>query len=85
MVRLHSLLVLIINLCLSILDWALSSFAEYRNQLLALSIIPSALDLAVKAFAYLKVDLDEEKAAWFTAQIEVDVAYSGSQGPEDLC
>jgi hypothetical protein len=52
---------------------------------MALSIIPSALDLAVKAFADLKVDLDEEKAARFTAQIEVDVAYSGSQGPEDLC
>jgi hypothetical protein len=40
---------------------------------MALDIIPSALDSAAKAFTDLKVDLDEEKAARLTAQIEVNV------------
>jgi hypothetical protein len=39
----------------------------------ALDIIPGASDSAAKAFIDLKVDLDEEKAARLTAQIEVDV------------
>jgi hypothetical protein len=39
----------------------------------ALDIIPGAPDSATKAFIDLKVDLDEEKAARLTAQIEVDV------------
>jgi hypothetical protein len=39
----------------------------------ALDIIPGAPDSAAKAFIDLKVDLDEEKAARLTAQIEVDV------------
>jgi phage-related tail protein len=40
---------------------------------MALGIIPSALDLAAKAFTDLNADLDKEKAAWLTTQIEVDV------------
>jgi Ni,Fe-hydrogenase III component G len=40
---------------------------------MALDIIPSAPDSAAKAFADLKVDLDEEKASRLTTQIEVDV------------
>jgi hypothetical protein len=40
---------------------------------MALGNIPGALDLASKAFANMKVDLDEEKAARLTAQVEVDV------------
>jgi hypothetical protein len=35
--------------------------------------ILGAVDSASKAFAYLKADLDEEKAARLSAQIEVDV------------
>jgi predicted nucleic acid-binding Zn-ribbon protein len=48
-------------------------FAEYKDQLLALGIIPGAPDSEAKALANLKVDLDEEKAARVTAQVEVDV------------
>jgi hypothetical protein len=40
---------------------------------MALDIIPSNLNLAAKALADLKVDLDREKAARLTTQIEVDV------------
>jgi hypothetical protein len=40
---------------------------------MALSIIPGAPDSETKAFAYLKVVLDEEKAAQIMAQIEVDI------------
>jgi hypothetical protein len=40
---------------------------------MALGIIPGAPDLETKAFANLKVDLDEEKAARIVAQIEVDI------------
>jgi hypothetical protein len=39
----------------------------------ALGIIPGALDSAAKAFAELKVDLDEEKVARLIAQIEANV------------
>jgi DNA-binding MurR/RpiR family transcriptional regulator len=39
----------------------------------AIGIIPGDPDLAAKAFADLKMDLDEEKAAQLTAQVEVDV------------
>jgi uncharacterized protein YktB (UPF0637 family) len=40
---------------------------------MAFGIIPGALDSASKAFADLKADLDEERAARLTTQIEVDV------------
>jgi predicted nucleic acid-binding Zn-ribbon protein len=40
---------------------------------MALGIIPGALDSAAKAFADLKVDLDEEKVARLIAQIEANV------------
>jgi hypothetical protein len=40
---------------------------------MALGIIPGAPDSAAKAFADLKVDLDEEKAARLISQIDVDV------------
>jgi hypothetical protein len=40
---------------------------------MALGIIPGALDSAAKAFVDLKADLDEEKAARLTVQVEVDV------------
>jgi hypothetical protein len=40
---------------------------------MALDIIPGNPDLATKAFADLKVDLDKEKATRLTAQIKVDV------------
>jgi hypothetical protein len=37
--------------------------AEYKDQLLALVIIPSAPSSEAKALANLKADLDKEKAA----------------------
>jgi hypothetical protein len=40
---------------------------------MALSIIPGAPGSPAKAFADLKANLDEEKAAQLTAQIEVDM------------
>jgi hypothetical protein len=36
--------------------------AEYKDQLMALGVIPGALGSEAKAFADLKADLDEEKA-----------------------
>jgi hypothetical protein len=39
----------------------------------ALGIIPGAPNSATKAYVDLKMDLDEEKAARLTAQIEVNV------------
>jgi hypothetical protein len=48
---------------------------------MALSIIPGALDSASKALTDLKANLDEEKAAWFIAQIEVNVL---SRAAKDL-
>jgi hypothetical protein len=48
---------------------------------MALSIIPGTLDSAAKAFADLKADLDEEKAARLIAKIEVGVL---SQAVRDL-
>jgi hypothetical protein len=55
------------------LDWSWPYLTEYKDQLMALGIIPSNPDSAAKAFADLKADLDGEKAAWLTAQIKVDV------------
>jgi hypothetical protein len=50
----------------------LPHFAVYRDQLMALGIIPSDSDSATKAFADLKIKLDNEKVARKVAQIEVD-------------
>jgi hypothetical protein len=47
--------------------------AEYKDQLMALGVIPGAPGSEAKAFADLKADLDEEKATWVVAQIEADV------------
>jgi hypothetical protein len=41
----------------------MTSFAEYKDQFLALRVIPSAPGSEAKALADLKADLDEEKAA----------------------
>jgi hypothetical protein len=51
----------------------MTSFAKYKDQLLALGVIPGAPGSEAKALADLKVDLDEEKAAQVTAQVEADV------------
>jgi hypothetical protein len=48
-------------------------FAEYKEQLLALGIIPDAPGSEAKALADLKENLDEEKATRVTAQVEADV------------
>jgi hypothetical protein len=48
-------------------------FAEYKDQLLALGVIPSAPGSEAQALAHLKEDRDEEKAAQVTAQVEADV------------
>jgi uncharacterized coiled-coil protein SlyX len=45
----------------------------YKEQLMALGIVPGDLDLAAKAFPDLKAELDKEKAAQETTQIEVDM------------
>jgi hypothetical protein len=55
------------------LDWSWSYLTKYKDQLMTLCIIPGYPDWADKAFVDLKVDLDGEKAAQLTAQIEVDV------------
>jgi phage-related tail protein len=51
----------------------MTSFAEYKDQFLALGVIPSAPGYEAKALADLKADLDEEKAAWLATQVEADV------------
>jgi chromosome segregation ATPase len=48
---------------------------------MALGVIPGDLDLAAKAFADLKAELDKEKAAQKIAQIEVDTM---TQAVKDL-
>jgi hypothetical protein len=48
-------------------------FAEYKDQLMALGIIPSAPGSEEKAFADLKVYLDEEKATRVVAQDGADI------------
>jgi hypothetical protein len=47
--------------------------AEYKEQLLALGVIPSAPDSEAKSLANLKADLDKEKATRVIAQVEADV------------
>jgi hypothetical protein len=57
-------------------DWTLKPlphFAVYRDQLMALGIVPGDPDSATKAFVDLKTELDIEKAAQKATQIEVDV------------
>jgi hypothetical protein len=55
------------------LEWSWLCLVEYKDQLMTLGVIPGASGSKAKAFANLKVDLDEEKFAWVTAQIEADV------------
>jgi hypothetical protein len=50
----------------------IAHFAMYKEQLMALGVVPSDLDSTAKSFADLKVELDKEKAAQETAQVEVD-------------
>jgi hypothetical protein len=50
----------------------LACFVVYRDQLIALGIVPGDIDSATKAFADLKTELDNEKAVSKAAQIEVD-------------
>jgi hypothetical protein len=45
----------------------ITSFAEYKDQLLALGIIPGAPDSETQAFANLKVDLDAKKVTQVAA------------------
>jgi hypothetical protein len=47
--------------------------AEYKRQLMAHGIILGDLDSAATALASLKAELDKERSARLTAQIEVDV------------
>jgi hypothetical protein len=49
--------------------------AKYKDQLMALGAIPGAPGSEAKAFTDLKADLDMEKAARVSAQIEADVLY----------
>jgi hypothetical protein len=46
------------------LNWPLPRFAVYRDQFMALGVVPSDLDSATKDFADLKAELDKERAAW---------------------
>jgi predicted nucleic acid-binding Zn-ribbon protein len=48
-------------------------FVEYKDQLLAFGIIPNVPGSKAKALADLKADMDEEKAAQVTAQVEADI------------
>jgi hypothetical protein len=48
-------------------------FAMYKEQLMALGIIPGDTDPAAKVFTDLKEQLDKEKATRETAQTEVDM------------
>jgi hypothetical protein len=55
------------------LDRSWFHLAEYKDQLMALSVIPGAPSSEAKAFLDLKVDLDEEKVARVVAEIKPDV------------
>jgi hypothetical protein len=65
----------LVNLVISeyTLDWSWFGLVEYKDQLLTLGVIPGAPSSEAKAFANLKVDLNEEKAARVVAQIEADM------------
>jgi hypothetical protein len=47
--------------------------AEYKKQLIALGIVPGNPNSAAKAFADLKIELDQERSARIAARIEIDV------------
>jgi hypothetical protein len=47
--------------------------AEYKDQLMAIGVIPGAPGSEAKAFADLKVALGKEKDARVTTQVEADV------------
>jgi hypothetical protein len=51
----------------------ITSYAEYKDQLLALGVIPGAPGSETQALASLKADLDIEKAARVAAQVKADV------------
>jgi CO dehydrogenase/acetyl-CoA synthase delta subunit len=51
----------------------ITSYAEYKDQLLALGVIPGAPGSETQALASLKADLDIEKDARVAAQVEADV------------
>jgi hypothetical protein len=52
------------------LDWSAPCFTVYKDQLMALGIIPGDPDSAAKAFADTKTELDNEKTAEKAAQID---------------
>jgi predicted Zn-dependent peptidase len=62
------------------LNWPLSYFAVFMEQLMALGIAPGNSDFAAKAFADLKAELEKEKAAWEIVQIEVDTLTRAVEG-----
>jgi hypothetical protein len=51
----------------------MTSLVEYKDQLLALGVIPGAPDSEAKTCTELKANLDEEKAARASAQVDADV------------
>jgi chromosome segregation ATPase len=53
----------------------------YKEQLMALGIVPGDQDSATKSFADMKAELDKEKAAQVTSQTEVDML---TQAVKDL-
>jgi chromosome segregation ATPase len=53
----------------------------YKEQLMALGIVPGDQDSAAKSFADMKAELDKEKAAQVTSQTEVDML---TQAVKDL-
>jgi hypothetical protein len=55
------------------LNQPLPHFAVYRDQLMAFCIAPGDLDSTTKAFADLKTELDNKKAARKASQIDVDM------------
>jgi hypothetical protein len=48
-------------------------FAVYRDQVMALGVVPSDPDSATMAFADLKAELDKEKAARIAGQVKIDM------------
>jgi hypothetical protein len=66
------------------LDWSWPCLIEYKDQLIALDIIPGAPDSETKGLADLKTDLDEEKAARIASQNWSTHTFLGSPRPEDL-
>jgi hypothetical protein len=63
------------------LDWSWFCLAEYKDQLMALSVMPGASGSEEKAFTDMKAELDKEKVARVATQVEADVL---SQAVRDL-